>query len=128
MLENGQSCLEKSGIEERNTEIIRNDYNKNEEYSAIHPNAISDGDIKGKGTKHGGHSHYLPDCSKPTGQIDYSNFDTTQGGGLYDIEGRNDVGGRKKAMASSLYNQDYQYGAHLVNTEKNFADGQFRTN
>lgn len=126
MVENGQSCLEKRGIEERNTEMMRNDYNKNEEYSAIHPNAISDGDAHGKGTKHGGHGSYLPDCTKPTGQIDYSNFDTTQGGGLYDIEGRNDIGGRKKAITSSMYNANHQYGANLINTEKNRADGQFQ--
>ena len=121
-----QSCLEKRGIEERNEEIVRSDYNINDQYSSTHKDAISDGDAQGKGTKHGGHTHYLPDCNKPTSTIDYSNFDTTNGGGIYDIEGRNDIGGRKKAMTYSLYNQDYEYSANLINTEKNIHQGQYQ--
>ena len=89
---------------------------------------MSDGDVHGKGTGHGGHTHYLPDCNKPTSTIDYSNFDTLNGGGLYDIEGRNDVGGRKKAINSSLYNHEKQYSANLVNTEINLRQGQYQTN
>lgn len=121
-----QSCLEKRGIEQRAIEIVRSDYNENDQYNANHSDAISNGDALGKGTQHGGHSHYLPDCNKPTSMINYSNFDTTNGGGLYDIEGRNDVGGRRKAMAQSLYNQDHQYSANLVNTEENLKQGQFQ--
>jgi hypothetical protein len=121
-----QSCLEKRGIEERNEEIVRSDYNINDQYSSTHKDAISDGDAQGKGTKHGGHTHYLPDCNKPTTTIDYSNFDTTNGGGIYDIEGRNDIGGRKRAMTYSLYNQDYEYSANLINTEKNIHQGQYQ--
>lgn len=123
-LPNGQSCLEKRGMEERHREIVRSDYNINDQYSAIHPDAMSDGDPQGKGTGHGGHTAYLPDCTKPTNFIDYSNFDTANGGGLYDIEGRNGHSGRRKAMASSMYNQNYQYGANLVNTAANIDDGQ----
>lgn len=85
------------------------------------------GDPQGKGTLHHGHSHFLPDCTKPTTTIDYSNFDTVNGGGLYDIEGRNDIGGRKKAMVSSLYNKEYQYGANLIDTELNIQQGQYQT-
>lgn len=73
-----------------------------------------------------GHTHSLPDCSKPTTTIDYSNFDTENGGGLYDIEGRNDIGGRKKAMTYSLYNKENSYGAHLIDTEMNLQQGQFQ--
>ena len=61
-------------------------------------------------------------------EVDYSNFDTLSGGGLYDIEGRNDVGGRKKAINSSLYNHERQYSANLVNTEINLRQGQYQTN
>jgi hypothetical protein len=121
-----QSCLEKRGIEERNTEIVRSDYNINNQYSNTHPDAISDGDPQGKGTGHGGHTHWLPDCTKPTTMIDYSNFDTENGGGEYDIEGRNGIGGRKKAMANSLYNREYQYTANLIDTSLNLAEGQFQ--
>ena len=123
-----QSCLEKRGIEERSVEIVRSDYNIENQYGPSHPDALSYGDVNGKGTGHGGHTHYLPDCNKPTSTIDYSNFDTLNGGGLYDIEGRNDVGGRKKAINSSLYNHERQYSANLVNTEINLRQGQYQTN
>ena len=123
-----QSCLEKRGIEERSVEIVRSDYNIENQYGPSHPDALSNGDVNGKGTGHGGHTHYLPDCNKPTSTIDYSNFDTLSGGGLYDIEGRNDVGGRKKAINSSLYNNERQYSANLINTEINLRQGQYQTN
>lgn len=121
-----QTCLEKRGIEERNNEIVRSDYNIENQYGAAHPDAISNGDPQGKGTGHGGHTASLPNCHLGTTMIDYSNFDTMNGGGLYDIEGRNDVGGRRKAMASSMYNPEFQYGANLVNTEENLMQGQFQ--
>ena len=123
-----QSCLEKRGIEERSVEIVRSDYNIENQYGPSHPDALSNGDVNGKGTSHGGHTHYLPDCNKPTSTIDYSNFDTLNGGGLYDIEGRNDVGGRKKAINSSLYNHERQYSANVINTEINLRQGQYQTN
>ena len=112
-----QSCLEKRGIEERNREIVRSDYNIEDQYSSTHKNAISDGDPQGKGTGHGGHTHFLPDCNKPTTTIDYSNFDTTSGGGQYDIEGRNGIGGRKYLETISMYNKENFYSANLINTE-----------
>ena len=125
MLENGQTCLEKRGMEERNQEIVRSDYNQESPYSATHPDAMSDGDPQGKGTGHGGHNAWLPDCTKPTNMIDYSNFDTVNGGGIYDIKGRNDIGGRERSLARSMYNYEYQYGANLINTAENVADGQY---
>ena len=124
-----QTCLEKRGIEERNVEIIRSDYNINDQYSATHPDALSNGDVQGKGSGHGGHTHYLPDCNKPTGTIDYSNFDTSYQsniGGCYDIKGRNGISGREYAMSVSMYNYENQYGAALVNTEQNVAQGQYQ--
>ena len=124
-IKNGQTCLEKRGIETRHEQIVRSDYNIEDQYSATHKDAISDGDPKGKGTKHGGHTHFLPDCTKPSTMIDYSNFDTENGGGEYDIKGRNGIGGREKALASSLYNKDIPYGPTSVNTEANINDGQY---
>jgi hypothetical protein len=124
-VENGQTCLEKRGMEERHQEITRSDYNIENQYGATHPDAISDGDAQGKGTGHGGHTHFLPDCTKPTTTINYSNFDSENGGGYYDIEGRNGISGRKRAMATSLYNKEIQYGPTLVDTSANVADGQY---
>lgn len=122
---NGQTCLERRGIEERNVEIVRSDYNINDQYGPTHSDALSNGDPQGKGTGHGGHTSWLPDCTKPTTMIDYSNFDTENGGGLYDIKGRNGIGGREQALARSMYNKENQYGPNLVNTSENIAQGQF---
>lgn len=119
-----QTCLEKKGIESRHETLIRNDYNSSDEYSAQHKDAISDGDPLGKGTGHGGHGHWLPDCSKGQTMIDYSNFDTENGGGLYDIEGRNGKGGRNWLKNISLYNENDQYGPNSVDTTANQLDGQ----
>ncbi len=123
--ENGQTCLEKRGMDERNQEIVRSDYNIENQYNSTHPDALSDGDAQGKGTGHGGHTAFLPDCTKPTNMIDYSNFDTFNGGGVYDIKGRNDIGGREKAVNSSMYSPLNPYGADLVNTAENVAQGQY---
>jgi len=124
-VENGQTCLEKRGMEERHQEITRSDYNIEDQYGPTHKDAISDGDAQGKGTGHGGHTHFLPDCTKPINMINYSNFDSENGGGYYDIEGRNGISGRKRALATSLYNKETEYGPKLVDTSKNVADGQY---
>jgi hypothetical protein len=120
-----QTCLEKKGIEARHESLVRNDYNLNDEYTSTHPNALSDGDPKGKGTGHGGHTYSVPDCNRPT-SIDYSNFDTENGGGLYDIEGRNGNGGRNFLITINNYNKENPYGANLVDTTLNVSDGQIR--
>ena len=122
-----QTCLEKNAIEKRNESIVRSDYNAENPYGANHKDAISDGDVKGKGTNNGGHTHTLPDCQKGPNMMNYSNFDTEKGGGLYDVEGRNGIGGRNRAVASSMYNKENQYGAHLVNTEANLNLGQYKS-
>lgn len=120
-----QTCLEKKGIEARNESLVRNDYTRVDEYSALHHDALSTGDPQGKGTGHGGHTHSTPDCNKPS-SIDYSNFDTENGGGKYDIEGRNGIGGRNFLKNISVYNENFEYGANLVDTSLNVADGQIR--
>lgn len=121
-----QTCLEKKGIETRQETIIRNDYNKSDEYNDQHKDALSTGDPLGKGSGNGAHGHSVPDCSKPKGMIDYSNFDTHSQniGGQYDIEGRNGQGGRNYLMTISLYNENNQYGINSVDTSANVADGQ----
>lgn len=121
-----QSCLEVKGIERRQEELIRNDYSKNEEYNETHPDAISNGDPLGKGSGYGGHTHYVPDCTKPESLIDYSNFDTHSEnlGGSYDINGRNGVGGRQYLKTISVYNEENQYGLNSVVTTLNVQDGQ----
>lgn len=128
-INNGQTCLEARGITERQNEIVRNDYTKDNEYGPTHPNALATGDVKGKGTG-GGHGHWLPNCQGDTNRIDYKNFTTDPSlkdkiGGYYDYYGRNGVGGRKDALASQLYNYENQYGPTLVDTTKSQLDGQY---
>ena len=121
-----QTCLEKVGIEKRHDTIVRNDYNIEDQYSQLHKDALSDGDPLGKGSGHGGHTHYVPDCNKPSSMMDYSNFDTEASniGGSYDINGRNGVGGRNFLKTISIYNEKNQYGPTLVDTTANVQDGQ----
>lgn len=117
-----QSCLEKISIEERNEEIVRNDYNRENEYSVTHKDALADGDAQGKGTGSAGHSHYLPNCNGSIGGINYSNFDTSPNSGAgngTDNEARN------KAMTRSLYNFETQYTVTSVVTDVNVQDGQY---
>jgi hypothetical protein len=124
-----QSNLEKKGTSERQIELVRNDIKKNEPYSPTHPDAISHPDdpesSHGKGTGHGGHTYFLPDPNGNPNLINYSNFDTFNGGSGYDIYGRNDIGGRKKSMTINIYNQDNAYGLNSVDTTKNIIDGQY---
>ena len=186
-----QSKLEKNGIEERKNEILKSDYNIEDQYSATHKNALATGDGKGrgdgkgghthwspnisqtsgykndnfyteeggnsydveerkiemnhnlytaendyltkhysnqgKGTGHGGHTHWLPnaDATSPT-TINYSNFDTENGGNIYDKEGRNNVGGREKSIKLSLYNKENQYSINLIDSEENQRQGQYK--
>lgn len=127
---NGQTCLEKNGMTSRHEQIVRSDYNIENQYSSIHQDAISDNDVQGKGHPTiKGHTHWLPSCDgTASNMIKYDNFATSpedQIGGLYDIEGRNNIPGRKVQMARSLYNYQEPYGATLVDTTANVNDGQY---
>lgn len=118
-----QSCLEIRSMDERHEELVRNDYNRDNQYSATHPDALADGDSRGKGTNHGGHTHWLPNCNGTLGVFNYSNFDTAPSSGA----GNNaDNEARNTAMARSLYNPDYQYSARLVDTSANVLEGQYQ--
>ena len=100
------SCLESVSIRERHEEIVRNDYNINDQYSATHKNARAGNDTKGKGTGHNGHMYWLPDCSGTLGSFNYSNFDTHTSSEAGNIDDRN---ARKIALARSMYNSENQY-------------------
>lgn len=124
-----QSRLEIEGIQKRHEEIIRSDYNKNDEYSDSHIDALSNPEdenkVLGKGTNTGGHLHYSPDASQSKTSINYGNFRTTSGGGAYDIYGRNGQGGRNRLIQMNLYNKDKAYGQNSVDTSSNIEDGQY---
>ncbi len=118
-----QTCLEKVSIQERHEEIVRSDYQRDNQYSATHEDARATGDAQGKGTGHGGHSHWLPNCNGTLGIINYSNFDTNPSSGA----GNNvDNETREVAMARSLYNYEKSYSARIVDTTLNVREGQYR--
>ena len=118
-----QSCLERTSMDERHDELVRNDYTVNNYYSATHPDAIANGDSRGKGTQHGGHQFWLPNCNGTLGMFNYSNFDTNPTSGA----GNNtDNEARNIAMTRSLYDYERQYSAKLVDTSANILEGQYR--
>lgn len=123
-----QSNLEKIGIERRNIEATRNDYNKNNAYSAQHDTARTHDDNfhpLGKGTGHGGHTHSTPDYS--LGKNRYiPQFDTENAGGSYDKYGYKGIGGRQFLSTINIYNPTNQYGENYVDTSANVADGQYQ--
>ena len=118
-----QTCLEKVSMEERKEEIVRSDYQSTNKYTSTHNDALATGDAQGKGTGHGGHTHWLPNCNGTLGVFDYSNFDTSPKSGA----GNNDDNtARDTAFARSLYHYDSTYSAKSVDTSANVADGQYQ--
>ena len=117
-----QSCLEVRSIEERNEEIVRNDYNRENVYSATHEDALATGDVQGKGSGSGGHTHYLPDCTGPIGSYNYSNFNTDPASGAGNVD---DNEARNTAMTRSLYTYENPYSAAIVDTSINIQEGQY---
>jgi hypothetical protein len=126
---NKQSNLEKKGIEQRQIELIRSDYNKIDAYSESHEDALSnpadETKAQGKGTGNGGHQAYVPDASQPSTLFNYSSLDTSAGGGAYDIHGRNNQGGRNRLLKINIYNKDNAYGPNSVDTSANINEGQY---
>jgi hypothetical protein len=127
-----QSNLEKIGFERRNeNELIRNDIQKNQPYGADHDKAMWHGEEDeshplGKGTGDGGHQHSVPmEYNEMSRNQIRPQFNTEEGGGSYDIHGRQGVGGRQWLQSISIYNRENQYGLNSVNTEENIADGQY---
>lgn len=119
-----QSRLESEAIDKRRELGAISDYQKNtNEYNEQHQDALSTGDPQGKGTGVAmGYS--IPGQTTNRG-INYSNIVTNSGGGLYDIEGRNGVGGRNFLKTINLYNAENSYGVDSIDTTKNVAEGQY---
>ena len=107
-------------MDARHEQEARSDYQKDNPYSALHPDAMAaSGNGKGVG---GEHSHWLPNCRGTIGVINYSNFitDINSGAG-------NDCDNiaRNKSLARSLYNNNNIYSQLSVDTSKNVREGQF---
>ncbi len=100
-----QSCLEFTSMDARHIQEARSDYQRNNQYSATHPDALASSG-NGKGTGHGGHTHWLPNCHGTIGIINYSNFDTDiRSGAGNDCDNT----ARQKSLARSLYNNDNNF-------------------
>ena len=119
-----QSRLESEAIDKRHELEVISDYQKNtNEYSEQHQDALSNGDAQGKGT--GVSMGYSVPGQTTNKGINYANIATNSGGGLYDIEGRNGIGGRRYLETINMYNAENSYGVDSVDTSKNVAEGQF---
>ena len=119
-----QSRLESEAIDKRHELEVISTYQKNtNEYSEQHQDALSNGDPQGKGT--GVSMGYSVPGQTTNKGINYSNIATNSGGGLYDIEGRNGIGGRMYLETINMYNAEKSYGIDSVDTSKNVAEGQF---
>lgn len=132
-LKKRQSALEASAIEERNKELVRNrEYSKGElEYKDTHKNALSNPDKPlGKGVSNSDHQAYIPilDIEQKKHQknnYNRSSLNTSEGGGLYDIKGRNGDGGRERLVKINLYSKENPYGNDIIDMEQNLNDGQY---
>lgn len=113
-----QSRLEKEAFIKRPELEMMNTYQETNEYSSEHKNAISDGDVKGKGVGGAAHPYLLPNENeskhtyKPT-------IVTNDGGGALDIAQRETL------QNINIYSELNQYGPNSVDTSKNVADGQY---
>lgn len=135
-----RSYLEIESMNARHIMEVRSDYQRTNQYSEVHPDALApdysggqgrvhtmqDGTTYtlGKGTGHGGHSHYLPHASGTIGVFNYSNFDTaisSNAGNELDNAARN------AALTRSLYgpNNAYNVGPNAIDTSMNVLEGQF---
>jgi len=117
--------MEKRSIDARHEQIVRNEYNNENQYNASHPNALATGDAKGKGTGSQGHGFWLPDCEAQPNVFRYDNFDTDPSSGA----GNNvDNERRNESMVRGLYNYEHPYDASAIDTSANVAEGQFVIN
>lgn len=109
-------------MDARHEQIVRSDYNKDNQYNASHPDALATGDAQGKGTGSSGHGHWLPDCNAEPNVFRYDNFDTDISFGAGNDA---DNAARNEMLARSLYNQDRIYDANAIDTSANVAEGQY---
>ena len=88
------SKLEELGDQYRKENIVKNEYQAEKQYHGTHPNAISNGDNKGKGTGDGSNAE---------------NINTSNGGSDIDINGNPEMpgSGRNAAIARN----EAKYGA-----------------
>ena len=117
-----RTCLEKRSMDARHEQEVRSHYQRTNQYSGTHPDALATGDAQGKGTGHGGHSHWLPDCNSQINVFNYSNFDTALSSGAGN-KADNEM--RNESIVRSMYGPENPYGPEYVDTSMNVAEGQY---
>jgi hypothetical protein len=134
LLSDGQSYLEKTGIEERNEQLTQQDngrvntYYSKDEYKEGHANTYASNGI-GKGVDSKGtepSSATLPHemTQQAPDQSRFAYSDTNEPGNSCDRSSRS------RMMARQLYGpgNEYNYGDNVIDTSKNVSEGQFDIN
>ena len=115
------SCLETRAVSARQSLLVKNNYSTVNKYDASHPDAIADGDAKGRGTGQGMGQMWLPHCTSQINVFNYSNFNTDYTQIL--IGNSTDIQARDYAVSHSLYNAAHPYSENLYEMEANALDG-----
>lgn len=121
------SGIETSASEARQKQLQKNlEYNKENSYSSSHNKAKSiNGQALGKGVANSDHQVYVPKIENKDdfkNRYEYNSLNTEQGGGDYDINGRNNNGGRERLLGINLYGKNHEYGNIDINVD---IEGQY---
>lgn len=123
-----QSKLEYKGFEERQKETAGREFNREtNEYSRQNDAAKTHDDANhpwGKGAQAVGQTYYLPSKEGST-TLYKPTINNEEGGGSYDIYGKDGNGGRNRLMAMNLYNKEKSYSRQSIDTHLNEKDGQY---
>lgn len=137
-----QSRLENIAISKRDSLIIKNEYSEIEgkEYNETHPDALSDGDVNGKGNGISmgyaipeADGFYISSEGVRVQKINYSTIVTHENGentigGEYDRNGNPSIkkSGRNGLMNINKFSPDSEYGEDSVDTTENILLGQYK--
>lgn len=137
-----QSRLENIAISKRDSLIIKNEYSEIEgkEYNETHKDALSDGDVNGKGNGTSmtyaipeTDSFYISNEGVRVQKINYSTIVTHENGantigGEYDRNGNPSIkkSGRNGLMNINKFSPGNEYGEDSVDTTENILLGQYK--
>lgn len=121
-----QTKLEKASIDARNAEVAKDTFNSvTNIYSALNPDALSDGKPRGKGTGDAGMQPAIPNSTDPITLIK-PGLASNAGGGLYDIKGVSTIpySGREALTNINIYNNSAPYSAENIDMSQNIGQIQ----
>ena len=114
-----QSRLEQEGINYRQTRVLNKDRYQRDlnEYGAGHPDAMSDGDVRGKDVEDSVYTYLVP--NKNESKTSYKETVRTDAGG-----NSVDINKRKGDSLINMYSDNAQYGIDSIDMSQNIAEGQ----